>query len=80
MKKETYIENVPTWALGLLVNDDNQGLSVEDCDLVAEFTAGLGTAFTSYGEAEFFSWYPAFGLPCLCVEATITKFVGVTAL
>lgn len=56
----------PTWALNYLFNDDSTGLTPDEVAMVEDWKEHK-EFFTSIENA-FFSKYPAFGLPCECIE------------
>ena len=80
MKAEVYNSvNFPAYAVSHFVNgdplDNNQdNLDMINWDLqlhVDIIQEGCHFVDIIFGEEEFFSKQPAFGLPCMCVEATI---------
>ena len=68
-------ENIPTWALSYLVNDDPSGLEDEDIELVDEWIKreGLGFCVDVSDEEPSFTYHPAFGLGADVVPATFEK-------
>ena len=61
----------PTWALGALVNSNNEGLLEEEVEMVDSFKRTY--TIWSVDDAEYFSRYPAIGLPCMCVEVIVKE-------
>jgi hypothetical protein len=59
----------PTWALNYAVNGDSTGLTCDEVAMVDDWMENK-EFFGSDGYKEFFSKFPAFGLPCMCVDAT----------
>jgi hypothetical protein len=59
----------PTWALNYAVNGDNTGLTSDEVAMVDDWMEHKDF-FGSDSDNEFFSKFPAFGLPCTCVDAT----------
>jgi len=62
----------PTWAINYIINGDYTGLTFEEVSMVESFIRHMDN-FSTEGE-EFFSYTPAFGLPCTC---EIVKFMWV---
>ena len=78
--KHTFEIDLPTWALGALVNGNREGLTDDDKKHLAPFEEDLAKAVQEYGgkchvlstgENEFFTHYPEFGLAGTCVECTV---------
>jgi len=71
--------NVPTWALGYLINSDKQGLNVQEiaqCDswmrsFQNESPVENASFLLSTEQEEFFTRWPEFGLACTCVTGTV---------
>lgn len=61
----------PTWALGALVNGNNEGLFDEEIEMVDTFKRTY--TIWSVDDSEYFSNYPTFGLPCMCVKAIVKQ-------
>lgn len=67
-------ENIPLWAISYIEYGELDDLTEEDKTQVDDFLASYGEGiYIDYGEHEFFTWYPAFGLPTNCVEGKIYK-------
>lgn len=62
-------ERIPTWALCYLVNADPTGLSEEDIQTIKDWMERnkIYNVFPE-NEDEYFTHYPAFGLPCDVVD------------
>jgi hypothetical protein len=80
MKAEVYdTVNFPAYAVSHFVNGDplentKDNLDMIDWDLQLHVDIiQSGNVFVDiiFGDDEYFSNRPAFGLPCMCVEATI---------
>lgn len=66
---EKYIEQIPTWALGYIINGDASALTEEELKMVDRWLKQSGYEIISPTDCnESFSKYPAFGLPCTVVE------------
>jgi hypothetical protein len=71
--------NVPTWALGYLVNHDKQGLNAQEIAQIDSWVqsflneASIENArfLLSTEQDEFFTKWPEFGLACTCVTGTV---------
>ena len=85
IKRYSQIESIPEYALNYLINDDQTGLNDDDLTNIKNYltywdiiTADLPkrkTIIFSLFENDtesFFSNYPAFGLPCMCVKCNVT--------
>lgn len=66
-------ENVPTWALPYLVNNDPTGLTDEDAAMVDEWAQQFGpsASFSPTEDEPGFTPYPAFGLACNTVDVNV---------
>ena len=64
--------SLPTWAAPVLANGDATGISEEDEKALDAWLETLppGPVF-SYGEEEYFTHSPAFGLPATCIVVEI---------
>jgi hypothetical protein len=58
----------PTWALNYIINGDYTGLTFEEVSMIESFIRHMDN-FSTEGE-EFFSYTPAFGLPCTCEKVS----------
>lgn len=68
--------DIPTWALGYLVNGESKGLSESDVGLIqrwtSQFETGPNAAFLfSSEQEEYFTWSPEFGPGATCVKGTV---------
>jgi hypothetical protein len=80
MKAEVYdTVNFPAYAVNHFVNGDPLNNTLDNLEMI-DWEVQLhvdiiesGYVFVDiiFGEEEYFSKQPAFGLPCMCVEATI---------
>lgn len=75
---EKVVEQIPTWALPYIINDDASGLNDEEIELVKEFYSsyeknGLHIEIVSPHDDEYgyFSHYPAFGLPTNVIDCDV---------
>lgn len=67
-------ESIPTWAMCYIEYGDVGDMTDEEVDMVNDFMESYGfPIIIEYGEEEFFTSCPAFGLPCDCVEGKIYK-------
>ena len=67
-------ENIPTWAMCYIEYGSSDTLTDEEVKMIDEFLDSYGfPIIIEYGEEEFFTSCPAFGLPCDCVEGKIYK-------
>lgn len=76
-------EDVPTYALCYLVNDDDSGITKQDKINIMQWQLDLQEQLKIdhprstimypliFGEEEYFDPQPAFGLPTTCVTCTI---------
>lgn len=80
MKAEVYdTVNFPAYAVSHFVNGDPLNNTLDNLEMIDWevqlhtdiITEGFHFVDIEFGEAEFFSNRPAFGLPSMCVEATI---------
>jgi hypothetical protein len=72
--------NIPSWALGALINGDFENLSKKDIQHILDFqkmwdalvvtSGGLGWSLSCAGDA-YFSEYPMFGEAGMCEEGTV---------
>jgi hypothetical protein len=76
---------VPAWALPYLVNGDDSGLSEADITLVRNWLDRWETEAVKLGghimfhasdNEPSFTWRPAFGLACDCVESALYVIKG----
>lgn len=66
---EKFIERIPTWALGYIINGVASALTEEDLKMVDNWLEQSGYEIISpidYDES--FTHYPAFGLPSTVIE------------
>lgn len=75
---DVYICDFPAWALDYVVNAELGSVSRQEKQMIDGWTkqmerGGFNPGLASYGEDEFFSGQPEFGLPCDCVTATVPK-------
>ncbi|EJX04065.1 hypothetical protein EVA_07829 [gut metagenome] len=74
---ELFIEAIPTWSLGYLINSDATGLTDEEINLIDNwYKENKVTDISIVTEREgewfpYFSHYPAFGLPAEVVDCHI---------
>ncbi len=79
MLKKIATEKIPDYALCPIFNDDYSGLMVgteeqqkEDEDNIRNFLELYdGCDFELAGEEAYFSYYPAFGLPCMVYDVDV---------
>lgn len=69
MKREiiTETEKIPVWALCAIINGDYTGLSIEERETIMDWldeTRYDIIAPPDEDDSPYFSYYPAFGLPC----------------
>lgn len=75
---DAYTGDFPSWALDYVVNAELGSVSRQEKQMIDGWTrqmraSGYDPDLASYGEEEFFSSQPEFGLPCDCVTATVPK-------
>lgn len=75
---DVYTCDFPSWALDYVVNAELGSVSRQEKQMIDGWkrqmsAAGYDPGLASYGEEEFFSSQPEFGLPCDCVAATVPK-------
>lgn len=59
------IEKIPSWAICAIINDDTTGLNDADIDLIHKWFEETGYDYVCCPDSDpYFTWYPAFGLPC----------------
>jgi len=63
-------EDIPTWCLCYVINDDPSGLTDEEIAMVDHYFQGVQHVEPIGGT--FFSWHPAFGLAGECQDCLIT--------
>ena len=66
----------PTWALNYIINGDYTGLTFEEVSMVESFIRHMDNFSIAEDSQEFFSYTPAFGLPCTCQEVSFTWVDG----
>jgi len=66
----------PTWAVNFVVNGDSTGMTHDEVAVVEQFCEHMDCFSVSEDAGEFFSWHPAFGDPCTCVEVTFRWMNG----
>jgi len=62
---------IPTWAICYIANGDDSGISDEDIKEINDFLGRYKSPTFEYGEEEYFSNDPAFGLPTNVVEVKV---------
>lgn len=66
---EKTIEKIPTWAICAIVNDDYTGLSDNDIEIIKKWFKDTDYNIVDPIDCEqYFTWYPAFGLPCDVID------------
>lgn len=76
VKQEFY--QLPEYAVCYLEYGDDSGLSEEDVRNIDAWRDSLEcdespySPSFDYGENRYFTSYPAFGLPCDCIDLTVT--------
>lgn len=66
---ETSIEKIPTWALCALINDDWDGISDADFELIAQWqSSNRLCVIAPENYNEYFTSVPAFGKPCMVMD------------
>lgn len=76
-------ERIPDWALCYLINGDSSGLSEQEIDCIHEFFSWyelVGKEFkcdiiispVEEQPESYFTWHPAFGLPCSVTDCYVT--------
>jgi len=87
MKTHTMMTvQIPSYALSYLINDDGSGLPPRDKGEIDRYMSGWYALADNVGgdvvvsvispeTDEFFSWYPEFGQPCVCVDCNILVLV-----
>ena len=73
-------ENVPTWALPYLINNDPTGITDEEAGMVDRWAAQFGpsASFSPTEDEPAFTRYPAFGLPCNTVDVNVIAYAEET--
>jgi len=85
IKWYSQIESIPEYALSDLINNDQSGLNLEDLTNIENYltywdiitsdlpkTKQIIFSLFENDTESFFSNYPAFGLPCMCVKCNVT--------
>lgn len=68
-------EKIPTWALSYLVNGDPTNLTEEDRMMIDEWIYDNDvTGVYPESDCEYFTSYPAFGLPTTVCDCVVTIF------
>ena len=64
---------MPTWAICYIEYGDSSDMTDEEAAMVDKWLTRYRRPIFRYGEEEFFSHRPAFGLPCTCVTVDISE-------
>jgi hypothetical protein len=69
---KTFTCKIPTWALNYLINNDVDGLTPDEIDMIHQWEISFETSFSiSISGNRYFSNSPDFGLPCEVEECEI---------
>lgn len=59
------VEQIPSWAINAIINDDCTGLEYSEIDLIQRWFKDTGYDYVCTPDSDpYFTNYPAFGLPC----------------
>lgn len=58
-------EQIPSWAINAIINDDRTGLEDSEIDLIYRWFEDTGYDYVCTPDSDpYFTNYPAFGPPC----------------